>query len=74
MGRDVLWTIICIWVVYKLYNAFKSTRTIIVNKTDHHHYHAKKEGTVTVEKNTSNPKGSSKGPEGEYVDFEEVKE
>ena len=72
--RDVIWTIIIVWLVYKIYNAFKGSKTYVFNKHEHHH-HYEKEGSVKIDPNTihSNTKKSNNKGEGEYVDYEEIK-
>ena len=71
--RDVIWTIIVVWVLYRLYNAFfsGSKRTVVYQKHEHHHY--AKEGQVNVENVSSSQKRSKKIDDGEYTDFEEIK-
>lgn len=80
--RDVIWTIIIIWVVYKLVDLFRGTsvkKTFVYNKYEYHssaqNASTKPEGSVTVESKAAQ---SSKQPkpnstDGEYVDFEEIK-
>jgi len=76
--RDVIWTIIVIWVVYRIYNAIKSSRVYVYQRNEHtHNYNAPKEGEVKIDaKNEENhadrKPNSDKG--GEYVDFEELKD
>lgn len=77
--RDVIWTIIIIWVVYKLVDIFRSTtvkKTFVYNKYESHHHASNKrpEGSVTVEQNTKPGKSpKANASDGEYVDFEEIK-
>jgi hypothetical protein len=76
--RDVIWTIIVVWVVYRIYEAIKSSRVYIYNRNEHtHNYNAPKEGEVKIdaksqEHHTDRKPNSDKG--GEYVDFEEIKD
>ena len=75
--RDVIWTIITIWVVYRIYEAIKSSKVYIFQKHDHHYQStSQKEGDIKIDANTSQSQerkpNSDKG--GEYVDFEEVKD
>ncbi len=71
--RDVIWTIIAIWVVYQIYKVIKSSRVYVYQK--HEHNYNTKEGEVKIE-HKSDTEGrkpnSDKG--GEYVDFEEIKD
>lgn len=79
--RDVIWTIIIIWVVYKLVDIFKGAgtkKTFVYNKYEYRNSQQthKQEGSVTVDKNST--AGKQKQPkanpsDGEYVDFEEIK-
>lgn len=77
--RDVIWTIIIIWVVYKIVGMFRGAslkKTVIYNKyeTHNHNQSTRPEGSVTVEsdpKQNKSPKSNS--TDGEYVDFEETK-
>lgn len=78
--RDVIWTIIIIWVVYKIVGMFRAVNTVkktfVYNKyeTHNHSTQQKPEGSVTVEadpRQNKSPKSNS--TDGEYVDFEEIK-
>jgi hypothetical protein len=77
--RDVIWTLIVIWVVYKIVDIFRGTsvkKTFVYNKNETHYHNTqqKAEGSVTVEKNnkrSKTPKANS--TDGEYIDFEEFK-
>jgi hypothetical protein len=80
--RDVIWTIIIIWVVYKLVDLFRGTsvkKTFVYNKYEYHNASqnksSKPEGSVTVESKTStqNKQAKANTSDGEYVDFEEIK-
>lgn len=79
--RDLIWTVIIIWVVIKIFNLFKSVsvkKTVIYNNYQYQGNTAeskKPEGSVTVE---ANAKQNTKSPkpnlnDGEYVDYEEIK-
>ena len=75
--RDVIWTIIAVWVVFQIYRAFKSTR-INVFQNNQHNYNTQREGEVKIEKEPSSRHEGNKKPNsdkgGEYVDFEEIKD
>jgi len=71
--RDIIWTIIVIWVVWRLIDAFRSisatrkTQGSTVNENRRQqHYH---ENTTSA----APKKGGLKSDAGEYVDYEEVK-
>ena len=77
--RDFIWTVIIIWVVFKIFNLIKGVtvkKTVIFNNYQGQNSTSKKpEGSVTVE---ANSKQTSKSPkqdlnDGEYVDYEEIK-
>ena len=75
--RDVIWTIIAVWVVYRIYEAIKSSRVYIYQKHEHNYSTSQREGDVKIdaknqEHNTERKPNSDKG--GEYVDFEEIKD
>jgi hypothetical protein len=77
--RDVIWTIIAIWVVYQIYKIITASRIHVYQKHEHYHNHNNntREGEVKIDrqKNSSSETrkpNSDKG--GEYVDFEEIKE
>ena len=75
--RDVIWTIIVVWVVYRIYEAIKSSRVYIYNKHEHNYNTTQREGEVKIDAKMQQPHtdrkpNSDKG--GEYVDFEEIKD
>lgn len=68
--RDVIWTIIGIWVFYRLYNAFfNRSSSTVYQKHDHHHYQSGPE----VKTNTTASATKKKIDDAEYTDFEEIK-
>jgi hypothetical protein len=74
--RDVIWTVIILWVVWKVYDAFKNvskarTQTHGDHSSQHNSYR-QKEGEVRVD-TSSKPKTHFKPGDGEYVDYEEIK-
>jgi hypothetical protein len=75
--KDIIWTLIILWVVYKIVDIFRSTT--VKKSTSYSNYNArstqqKPEGSVTVEKNDKHGKTpKSNSTDGEYVDFEEIK-
>jgi bacillopeptidase F (M6 metalloprotease family) len=76
--RDVIWTVIILWVVWKVYDAFKNVskaRTQTQSYGDHssrNNAYNQKEGEVKVDM-SSKPKTHFKPDDGEYVDYEEIK-
>lgn len=76
--RDVIWTVIILWVVWKLYDAFKNvskartqTQSQGGNSYQQNSYR-QKEGEVRVD-TSAKPKTHFKPGDGEYVDYEEIK-
>lgn len=71
--RDVIWTIIVLWVVWKIYDAIKKISTS-QTKTSNNTYQYKKEGEVKIDNlNINNKKSNFHSTDAEYVDYEEIK-
>ena len=73
--RDVIWTVILIWVVWKVYDAFKSvsrTRAQTQGYNQQQNNYRQREGEVRVD-NSQSGKTHYKPDDGEYVDYEEIK-
>ena len=73
--RDVIWTIIAVWVIYRIYQAFKNSRVYVYQKHEHqHNYNSPRENEIKIDRE---PQHHNKKPNsdkgGEYVDFEEIK-
>lgn len=68
--RDIVWTVIIVWVVWKIYSAF-TTKSKTQNTTTGSHQ-TRKEGDVKIDKNV-NSKTHFNSNDGEYVDYEEIK-
>lgn len=68
--RDIVWTVIVVWVVWKIYNAFSSKPN--TQKTTSGNSQYRKEGEVKIDKNI-NSKTRFNPNDGEYVDYEEIK-
>lgn len=72
--RDIIWTIIIIWLVWKVYDAFKSVKQRNQAGNNHYqNYNKRREGEVKIEHNANSSKTHYKAEEAEYVDYEEVK-
>jgi len=66
--RDLVWTIIAIWLAWKIFDMFKNvSKPKITNQQN-----TKKEGEVRIDK-TVNLKSHFNANDAEYVDYEEVK-
>ena len=71
--RDVIWTIILVWLVYRIVNAVRGSGNIVINKHDHHHhYNSERKIKIDSTGKTGNGKKNNNS-EGEYVDYEEIK-
>lgn len=68
--RDVIWTLIIVWLIYRIFSAFSNKKSVVYQKHEHHHYD--KEGKVNVEPNP-NKKSKTKIDDTEYTDYEEIK-
>jgi hypothetical protein len=71
--------LVLIYFAYKLYRAFSQARVIV--KTYHYHDHRQTskeeaEGKVTIKENPAKGAGSQKSlqNDGEYIDYEEIKD
>lgn len=84
--RDIIWTVILVWLVWKIYEAFKGASRMQAQRANHqrNHYNAhhnnhyqqqnrRKEGEVSVESPEPAHKPHFKPGDGEYVDYEEIK-
>lgn len=67
--RDLIWTIIIVWVVWKLYDTFKA---ISKTKPQRANHYSQKEGEVKIDRNVD-LKSHYNPDNAEYVDYEEVK-
>ncbi len=69
--RDIIWTLIVIWLIYKiveLFKGFNSKKTFTEN-TDQ----KTQTSTNTAKKDIHSALKNHMNKEGEYVDFEEIK-
>lgn len=82
--RDIIWTIIVIWIVWRLYEAFSSLskartrpaqqQSYNPNQQQQQYYsNPRKEGEVNINSAANSKKPYFKDDDGEYVDYEEVK-
>ncbi len=71
--RDIVWTVIIIWVVWKIYDVFKqASKPKHSNFNKAQHQYQNKEGEVRIDKqNTHKPHFNPS--DAEYVDYEEIK-
>lgn len=82
--RDIIWTIIILWIVWKIYEAFTTlTKPRAGQASFNGQYNSQqyqyqqqqqsKEGAVNIENTAPAKKPHFKADDGEYVDFEDVK-
>jgi hypothetical protein len=72
--QEIFFTILTIWVLFKIFGPAKSPRFTF--NTHQHHYappQAPKEGEIKVQQRSAQTPRKD-NYEGEYVDFEEVKD
>ncbi len=67
--RDIIWTIIIVWLVHRIYSSFSNRKTVVFQKYDHHHYKNDEVKTNTTQQQKTNSKLNNI----EDVDFEEIK-
>lgn len=67
--RDVFYTILVIWIVYKIWNSFSRPAP----KTTSQHFDQRKQGDIRVDDTKSQSTGKNNNS-GDYVDFEEIKD
>ena len=71
--RDIVWTIIVIWLVWRIYDAFKNmSKSKTQPKGFNSNQYQQKEGEVKIDKSVD-LKSHFNPNDGEYVDYEEVK-
>jgi hypothetical protein len=68
--RDIIWTIIIIWVVVRIINAFRSYSSPSAKNSAQDQRHNTDQSTSN---HTPAKKGELKPGAGEYVDYEEIK-
>lgn len=73
--RDIIWTVIIIWVIWRVISAFKSFSTTARNAQNNAgtNRNYNQNTNHTTNHNTQPKKGELKSDAGEYVDYEEVK-
>ena len=72
--RDIIWTVIIIWVVVKIIGAFRSVSSAS-KKAQQNSGHSQDYTQNTDQTHTSAQpkKGELKSDAGEYIDYEEIK-
>jgi hypothetical protein len=74
--RDIIWTVILVWLVWKIIDTFKNVskmQTQRVNNNQQQQYSRRKEGEVKIDSTHTSHKPHFKPEDGEYVDYEEIK-
>lgn len=66
--RDIFFTILVVWLLWRIFNSFSSSSKTNYNSRSNSSATFKKEGEVTIEKS-----GNKKNDDGEYTDYEEIK-
>lgn len=78
MLRDVIWTIIIVWLIYKLVDIFKgsSKKSYAGNNSNTQNNQGQNYNSNTnysAKKDTKEAIQKSADKEGDYIDFEEIK-
>ncbi len=75
--RDIIWTLIVVWLIYKLVDIFRgSTKKSFANNSNSQNTQSNQNNTTTNFSAKKDPKEviqKSADKEGDYVDFEEIK-
>lgn len=80
--RDIIWTVILVWLVWKIYDAFKGISKMQAQRVNtrqnqhqqqYYQQNRRKEGEVSIDSAEPTHKPHFKPGDGEYVDYEEVK-
>lgn len=74
--RDIIWTIIAIWFLWRIIDAFRSIPSAgrsRANTNTNNDYTSANNSHGTHSSAQANKKGELKPDAGEYVDYEEVK-
>ncbi|MGL4597084.1 MAG: DUF4834 family protein [Bacteroidia bacterium] len=75
--QETFFTILAIWVVWRLYSSFSTNRNAAqgprYSATHHHYYNQENSNQTTVNPQASEKKSPKKDDQaGEYVDYEEI--
>ena len=76
--KDIIWTLIVVWLIYKVINIFRSatTKRVYTNNNDQNYTRQQSTNAHNSSKPEKDIKDAVKkhlNNEGEYIDFEEVK-
>lgn len=72
--RDIIWTIIIVWVLWKIINSFKTLhKTKATSNNKQQQSNSGKQGETTFDNNSTKNKSHLDPNIGEYVDYEEIK-
>ena len=72
--RDIIWTVIIIWVIWRVIEAFRTVSNASRKAQQNAGHTQNHNQTYNQNSNPSQPKkGELKSDAGEYVDYEEVK-
>jgi hypothetical protein len=72
--RDIIWTIIIIWVLWRVLDLFKGLTQAKASQTNVNQNQNYRNDTTSSDNHQDSPKkGHLKPDAGEYVDFEETK-
>jgi len=70
--RDVFYTILVVWIIWRIMNSVNTMRNKQSANTHHPHNNGRRTGETTVDYVPPQNKSKHDG-EGEYVDYEEIK-
>jgi hypothetical protein len=71
--RDIIWTIIIVWLIYKIVGLFKNNTTKTSFSDQPNNHQQTNTAPHSDKKDIKKALGKHLNKEGEYVDFEELK-
>ena len=72
--RDIIWTVIIIWVIWRLIAAFRTFSSVSGRVQNNDGNQQNYQNNTSQDKESTQPKkGELKSDAGEYVDYEDVK-
>lgn len=71
--RDIIWTVIVLWLAWKIVDAIKGVSQKKSQTQGYNSQTYKREGEVKINKTGNQQKTHFKPEDGEYVDYEEIK-
>lgn len=71
--RDLFYTILIAWIVWRIFNSISTYRTKQTNASNQASGHPAREGETKIDYIPPSKKKTKDNDDGEYVDYEEIK-